>query len=169
MAHRSNTIRIRPARSTDLRSLANLRYTFRAETGKAIETRPVFVRRCERWMRKQFGAKQTWRCWVAEDGRGELAGNIWVELIEKIPNPVSEGESHAYITNFYVVNKSRGKKIGTKLLRAALNWCRRQKVDAVILWPSQRSRTIYRRHGFDISDDIFEFRSRANVVSKRGA
>src|SRR2546423_5231870 len=102
MIDQSTSIRIRPVRPTDIRYLANLRYTFRAESGRAIETRAAFVKRCETWMRKRLREKTKWRCWLAEDASGTLLGNIWVELIEKIPNPVSETESHAYITNFYV-------------------------------------------------------------------
>src|SRR6266403_5615184 len=120
MTHRPDQIRIRRARADDSRSLANLRYAFRAKGEKVIETKAAFLKRCERWIKKRISAKQSWQCWVAEDRRG-LIGTIWVELIEKIPNPVSENERHGYITNFYVVPEARGRQAGEKLLRTALS------------------------------------------------
>jgi hypothetical protein len=72
---------------------------------------------------------------------------VWASLVEKIPNPGTEPELHAYITNMYVQDHARGGT-GTSLLNAALAWCARQRVDEVILWPTPPSRTLYRRGGF---------------------
>jgi len=100
-----------------------------------------------------------WRCWLAES-RGRFLGNIWVHLIEKIPNPVAEAERHAYITSFYVIPEMRGRQVGRKLLRTALTWCERNEVDATILWPSKRSRSLYLKYGFVRADDMLERRGR---------
>jgi GNAT superfamily N-acetyltransferase len=43
---------------------------------------------------------------------------------------------------------------GSALLEAALAWCREAHVDTVILWPSERSRTLYARYGFDASHAV---------------
>jgi GNAT superfamily N-acetyltransferase len=149
--------RIRPARPRDAFSLARMRYAFRAEANATAETEAHFIKRCHSWMKKQIHMKNAWRCWIAERG-GRLLGNIWVQLIEKMPNPVAEPELHAYITNFYVIPEVRGRQVGGKLLRAAVNWCGRNKVDAIILWPSPASQSLYLRHGFTRGDDIFELR-----------
>ena len=150
-------IRVRPARASDSLSLARMRWALRAKGEKTIEKEAAFVKRCAAWMKKRLSNNRSWRCWIAENESG-LVGNIWVHLIEKIPNPVSEGELHGYVTNFYVAPNVRGRRIGTRLLRAALDWCRRNTVDAVILWPSKRSRNLYVRHGFCASKDLFELR-----------
>ena len=72
-----------------------------------------------------------WYCWVAElDER--LIGAVWLQLIEKIPNPRNEAEQHAYITNFYIQEEARGQGIGSQLLRAALDWCKTRDVHASI-------------------------------------
>ncbi|HEX7183587.1 MAG TPA: GNAT family N-acetyltransferase, partial [Thermoanaerobaculia bacterium] len=98
-----------------------------------------------------------WRCWVAEGEEGIL-GNLWLQVIEKLPNPVSEPEQHAYITNVYVLPPARNAGVGALLLEAALAWCRRSDVDAVLLWPSRRSRSFYARYGFTERDDLFALR-----------
>jgi GNAT superfamily N-acetyltransferase len=154
-------VRIRLAKSSDCRALAEMRYRFRTETGLATEMKSRFLRRCTSWMRKHFGSDaHPWRCWVAEDDKG-LLGHVCVQLVEKIPNPVNEPEFHAYLTNFYVVPEMRDHGLGKKLLNKALSWCRIRETDAVILWATLASRSLYRRCGLVEPTDMFELRRSA--------
>jgi GNAT superfamily N-acetyltransferase len=151
-------IRIRLATSKDWSALAEMRYRFRAELGSPTEPKSRFVRRCISWMQKRFDSgSSAWRCWVADDGK-QLLGHVCVQLFEKMPNPVNEPEFHAYLTNFYVVPEKRDRGLGKKLLEKALLWCRGQNADAIILWASPGSRSLYRRCGLGESADIFELR-----------
>jgi GNAT superfamily N-acetyltransferase len=151
-------VRVRLATSIDSRSLAELRYRFRTETEPATETKSRFVRRCASWMRKRFrSGSSPWRCWVLDDGK-HLLGHVCVQLFEKIPNPVSEPELHAYLTNFYVVPEMRNRGLGERLLNSALSWCRACGTDSVILWATPGSRSLYRRRGLVEAADIFELR-----------
>ena len=109
-------------------------------------------------MKKAFGADSSaWRCWVIDDGK-QLLGHVCVQLFEKMPNPVNEPEAHAYLTNFYVVPEMRGRGLGRKLLNKALSWCRAQGADAVILWATAESKSLYRRCGLLEPADILELR-----------
>ena len=109
-------------------------------------------------MKKVFGADSSaWRCWVIDDGK-QLLGHVCVQSFEKMPNPVNEPEAHAYLTNFYVVPEMRGRGLGMKLLNKALSWCRAQGADAVILWATAESRSLYRRCGLLEPADILELR-----------
>src|SRR5215467_303134 len=110
-------VQIRLARSADSRALADLRYRFRNETGRATETKRRFLRRCRLWMKKRFrSGSSPWRCWVLDDGK-QLLGHVCVQLFEKIPNPIhDERELHAYVTNFYVVPETRRLGFGRELL-----------------------------------------------------
>lgn len=147
---------IRLATASDASMLAELRYAFRSGTGARVtEDEAEFVRRCGLWMEERLGHGSLWRCWIAERD-GAAMGHLWVQLIEKIPNPTSEPEYHAYITNFYVREEARGQGIGSLLLSAALDWCKAQDVHAAILWPTERSRPLYLRHGFDVRADLLE-------------
>jgi GNAT superfamily N-acetyltransferase len=145
---------IRLAIKSDALRLAKLRYALRSTTGIATEPEVEFVQRCTAWMEEHL-QNEAWKCWVAESN-DRLIAAVWLQLVEKIPNPRSEPEHHAYITNFYVEEAARGRGIGTQLLRTALNWCEARQVHAVILWPTERSRTLYERHGFAVRDDIME-------------
>ena len=146
---------IRLATESDALLLAQFRYAFRASLSPACEDEAEFVERCRRWMQERLREESRWRCWLAERDCTPV-GHLWLQLIEKIPNPLVEPEHHAYITNFYVREDARGCGIGSKLLEAALAWSKTQDLQAVILWPTERSRSLYLRHGFAVRDDLLE-------------
>ena len=146
---------IRLAIAADAHELARMRFDFRAGQNQPVESRDEFVARCAPWMAARLGRESAWRCWVADTADG-IVGHLWLQLIEKIPNPTPELESHAYITNVYVDPPQRGAGTGRQLMEAALEFCRQSRVDSVILWPTARSRTLYARHGFAVRDDIIE-------------
>ena len=156
---------IRLATSGDWNALAEMRYRLRTELESATEPRSRFVRRCTSWIRKRFdsGSSQ-WRCWVVDDGK-QLLGHVCLQVFEKMPNPVNEPEIHTYVINFYIVPEKRHRGLGKKLLNKALSWCRGQGTDAVILWASPASKSLYRRCGFIQSADLFELRG-ANLRSR---
>jgi GNAT superfamily N-acetyltransferase len=139
---------IRRASSEDADALARLRYDFRASIGEVVEDEDIFLQRCACWMRPRLQDDRQWRAWVIDDARGMPRGNIWLQRIEKIPNPVDEPEMHGYVTNFFVRPQERNAGAGTGLLVALLADCDATGVDAVFLWPTPRSVAFYERHGF---------------------
>jgi GNAT superfamily N-acetyltransferase len=140
-------IAIAAATAADAEALAALRWEFRAgRKERPVETEQAFVARCSAWMRRELEAGAPWRAWIATD-EGRPVGQVWLQLFSKLPNPVGEGACHAYVSNLYVQPASRGG-VGSRLLTAALDHARAAGADRVILWPSDRSVTLYERHGF---------------------
>jgi GNAT superfamily N-acetyltransferase len=147
---------IRTAGVADAGALARLRYEFRVDIASPAEAETAFVERCREWMARRLEGGQ-WRCWIAEADRIPV-GTAWLHLFDKLPNPVAEPERHGYITSLYVRPAYRGTGLGSALLAACLDGCRSAKVDAVLLWPTPASRSLYLRHGFDARDDVLELR-----------
>jgi len=147
--------RVRFAAASDAEMLAQLRYELRSAFHNVIESEGEFIARCSSWMLTRLRDDGAWKCWIAESGATAI-GNVWVQLIEKIPNPVEEAETYAYLTNFFVREEYRGKGIGSMLLAEALAWSRSNDAAAVILWPTERSKPLYVRHGFKTADDFME-------------
>jgi GNAT superfamily N-acetyltransferase len=145
----------------DAAMLAKLRFDLRASLHELREDETTFVERCTRWMRERLGPERAdsgdgrWQCWIAERD-GALVGSVWLQLIEKIPNPIAAPESYVYLTNFYVQPEHRSHGIGSQLLDAALSWSRNNNAELVLLWPTERSKTLYERHGFVPADDFME-------------
>jgi GNAT superfamily N-acetyltransferase len=137
---------VRRAVPDDAPALAQLRWDFRAGESSPIEDEGEFVARCSTWMRQRLMPPAGWVAWVAERD-GQIVGQVWVQVFEKLPNPGAEPERHAYISNLYVSRSSRGGA-GTRLLEACLAWLDTQSVASVLLWPTGPSRSLYRRHGF---------------------
>ena len=156
---------IRRASAEDADALAALRWEFRAAIDTPNEDRDAFLRRCAEWMRARLGDGHAWRAWVA-DADGGIVGTIWLQMLEKLPNPVAEPEVHGYVTNLYVRESARGG-IGVRLLAAALDECAAAGVHQAFLWPTQRSRTLYRRAGFAGEGDVMVW-TRARARARRG-
>ena len=145
---------IRLASERDTTELAKLRFALRTRDSRNVETEAAFLKRCELWISEAL-RETKWRCWVAECD-GILVGALWLQLIEKIPNPTFESECFGYITNFFVTESIRGKGLGSRILNEALTWCLEENVHSVILWPTEKSRSLYQRHGFAVPDDLLE-------------
>jgi GNAT superfamily N-acetyltransferase len=152
----STTFAIRPATPDDARVLAELRWEFRAGRDPAVEDHQAFVDRCAAWMAQEL-AGAAWRAWAARSG-DRVIGQVWVCLIHKVPNPIGERERHAYLSNLFVQPSARGG-VGTALLETVLEWARANAVDRVVLWPSARSLSLYRRHQFRRDADVMELKS----------
>lgn len=142
---------IRRATPDDAELLAQFRYAFRE---RRTESREDFIARCAAWMRERLTADSHWRAWILLVNDAP-AGNLWLQLVEKIPNPsATEPELHAYISNFYVVPEHRNRGGGAQLMEAALAECRAKNVDNIFLWPTEESRSLYARFGFGVSEGV---------------
>jgi GNAT superfamily N-acetyltransferase len=144
---------VRRATQSDADALARLRFEFRSPRAPNVESEQEFLARCSGWMRARLSADSVWRAWLVERN-SELAGSVWLQVIEKLPNPTVESEWHAYVSNFYVRPDHRNTGIGSALLTEALAEAARLQVDSIFLWPSERSRPLYERFGFKTSTGV---------------
>ena len=151
-------IHVRTATVADARRLAELRWEFRSGRDAPTESRDVFVRRCIGWMRRELQEGNGWHAWAAVNDDGLIVGTVWVQTIKKIPNPASESELHAYLSNLYVTPSARGG-IGVQLVQAAIAWAKINKIDRLILWPAHRSVSLYLRFGFSHAGDVMELQT----------
>jgi GNAT superfamily N-acetyltransferase len=153
-------IEVRTATITDAKALAELRWEFRSAQHEPAEPHDAFVRRCAVWMRRELPTSGAWKAWVAVD-KHVIVGQLWLQTVAKIPNPnpIAEPEQIAYLSNLFVKVDARGGT-GTRLLEAALAWCRENRIDRVVLWPTRRSVTLYLGHGFSHGGDVMELKLR---------
>ena len=145
---------IRLATPADIPTLTQLRYQLRSKTVADVESKQQFLDRCSEWMARSL-KQLNWRCWVVEQDQTIFA-TLWLQLIEKIPNPTREPELLGYITNVFVAESQRAQGIGSQLLTTAINFCKQEPVQAVILWPTEKSHSLYERHGFVAREDSLE-------------
>ena len=57
--------------------------------------------------------------------------------------------------------EQRGQGVGTERMQQVVAWARERDLELLIVWPSERSRTLYARAGFRAESEIMEqvFRS----------
>jgi hypothetical protein len=90
----------RPAVTADASALARLRFAFRADLEPPAEAEAAFLARCTPWMAQRLAPGGSWRCWVV--GGAEPIGAVWLQLLEKLPNPAAEPEWHGYVSSLFV-------------------------------------------------------------------
>jgi GNAT superfamily N-acetyltransferase len=105
------------------------------------------------WLDSHMG--RSWKAWLASE-REIALGHVFLHVIDKVPNPVPEPEQLGYVTNLYVRADWRGRGIGAALLDVALKEARALGLDTVVLWPSERSRSLYERRGFRAPAEVLE-------------
>ena len=152
-------IKIRMASELDALTLARLLYEFRLSFHDVREDEVAFVERCTVWMRERLRSESLWKCWIAEFDDTAI-GDVWVQLVEKIPNPIDEPEYYIYLTNFYVREQHRSHGVGSMLLSEILTWGGSKNVKTIILWPTERSKAFYMRHGFTAAEDVMQLNIR---------
>jgi GNAT superfamily N-acetyltransferase len=155
VARRNLGIVVRRAALEDADELARLRWDFSPDEaaawgGELDAFREQFARFAERAF-----TGGSWAVWIAEDG-GRLVGNLWVQRVDKVPRPGRFGQGWGYVTNVYVEEAVRDRGVGSRLLAAAVAWARREQLELLLVWPSERSIPFYRRAGFAPSPEALE-------------
>jgi GNAT superfamily N-acetyltransferase len=143
---------IGPATIDDVPELARLRWELYAEqNGDHAEPFEAYVERFARFAGSAL-ASEDWRAWVARTDDG-LVGAMWLHTVHRVPVPGMRDGPIGYLTNVYVVPEHRNAGLGAQMLDRVDAWCRQRRFSLVIVWPTERSRSFYRRGGFDRPDE----------------
>jgi len=152
----SAAIRYRLAGDADVPALAELRWRLRTETDgrPADEAEAGFRERCAAFL---YGAlaSENWVCWVAET-EGRVAATAFLQRVPKLPRPGRPDEAIGYLTSVYAEPALRNRGVGEGLLRQVRTWAERHPVELIVVWPSARSRSLYRRLGFRDESEIMQ-------------
>jgi GNAT superfamily N-acetyltransferase len=142
---------VRQATTDDVAELAAMRRAFAEEDPPSLVPRPDFEEEFE----EVVGAglrDGSWVVWVV-DVEGESASHAFVCVIRKVPTPVETPKYIGYLTNVYTRPSHRGRGLGGRLLEAVTEWAVQAGIELLVVWPSEESLTLYRRHGFSAGDE----------------
>ena len=135
------------ATADDIPELARLRWQLYVEQdGEPTESPQEYRERFARFAGSAL-ASDTWRSWVARDG-DRLAAAMWLHTVPRIPVPGKRAGPIGYLTNVYVEPAHRNAGLGARMLDQIRLWCRSEGFSTVIVWPTEHSRSFYRRGGF---------------------
>ncbi|MEZ5920331.1 MAG: GNAT family N-acetyltransferase [Parvularculaceae bacterium] len=85
---------------------------------------------------------------------GEAAAAMSVRLVRKAPKPGAPNARWGYLTNVYTAPKWRNTGVGSQLLGKLKEWARHERLEFLIVWPSDRARTFYERAEFKSPADV---------------
>jgi GNAT superfamily N-acetyltransferase len=143
---------VEPATADDLPDLARLRWELYAEQdGETMETADAYRERFASFAAEAL-ASDTWRAWVARD-EDRLVAAMWLQTVRRVPVPGKRAGPIGYLTNVYVEPSHRNAGLGARMLDRVTAWCRDEGFSLVIVWPTERSRSFYRRGGFGRPDE----------------
>lgn len=148
---------VRPARPSDARALAELRWMFKqGDNGGRPPEQTQPLKRAEAWIRDRL-ENGRWLAWVAETDRGQICGHLFLQLVERMPEPGAENAAPiGYATNFFVTPAYRGRDVGAALLDAMRRHAEKAQLDTLIAWPSDRSSRLWQRAGFGYPEELLE-------------
>jgi GNAT superfamily N-acetyltransferase len=136
----------------DVDELARLRFALYAEQdGTVAESAEVYRERFAAFAARAL-ASDDWRAWVARIG-DELVAAMWLHTVHRVPVPGKRAGPIGYLTNVYVVPEHRNSGLGARMLDQVTARCRQEGFSAVIVWPTERSRSFYGRAGFARLDE----------------
>ena len=112
-----------------------------------------FIQFCAEHLKDRF--REDLYCWVAAEN-GLIIAHIYIAKIKKVPKPQEFDGAWGYTTAVYCISEYRNKGIGSALMEKVKEWCVNQKLELLIVWPSERSVPFYERAGFNGANDVLE-------------
>jgi GNAT superfamily N-acetyltransferase len=125
---------IRRGGPSDALELARLRWLMELEDRPPEQDEEAFTAGFVAWAEAELG-RPTWNLWLAE-AAGRVVGNVYLQVIAKVPRPMTGSRPWAYLTSFYVTAEARNAGIGTALLEEAISWARATRLEFVEVWPA---------------------------------
>src|SRR5687768_11875947 len=100
---------------------------------------------------------------IVAESHGALIGHVMCQVIPLVPRPWRLDDACGMVTDNYVRPLHRGRGVGSAVLQQAIWWARARDLETIIVWPSDRSRAFYARHGFSGRSEIMEMVLRGAV------
>lgn len=138
--------RVREASRNDAHGLARLRWDYRVADHEN-QARDEFIDECEAWLISALSSKR-WTIAVASSQDDSLCGCMYLQSVDKVPNPGDFNRAWGYVTNSYVAPERRGCGIGRSLLNLVVDMARARALEFLIVWTGEEAISLYERAGF---------------------
>jgi GNAT superfamily N-acetyltransferase len=92
--------------------------------------------------------------WLAMAADGSVAAGLGLWLMDWPPHALGCGSQRGNIVNVYTEPAHRRRGLARLLVNAALEWCRANRVDVVVLHASQDGRQLYESVGFEPTNEM---------------
>lgn len=138
-------VAVRVAGASDVAVLARLRAGWSAAEGGD----PGFERRLAAWLASEGDRRTTWLATL----HGAPAGMASLFEYRRMPRPGRPEARWGYVANMFVREDARNRGIGSALLDAVVAAGEERGYVRLVLSPSPRALSLYRRAGFVVPGD----------------
>ena len=140
--------KIRSATSMDAGTIAQHRRAMFADMGKRDVSRLDQMAAATRpWIERKITAGE-YQGWLAVGPDGSIVAGLGLWLIEWQPTIADLSGRRGMILNVYTELAHRRLGIARLLMKSALDWCRENRINVVILHASDEGRPLYAALGF---------------------
>jgi GNAT superfamily N-acetyltransferase len=105
------------------------------------------------WLQSKMATRE-YLGWLAMTADGSVAAGLGLWLMDWPPHVIGSGLRRGNIINVYTEAAHRRRGLARLLLNTALNWCRANRVDVVILHASKEGRHLYESAGFEPTNEM---------------
>jgi GNAT superfamily N-acetyltransferase len=144
---------IRRASSDEIETLVAHRRAMFVDMGYRDEAAlNAMAARCHPWLLAKM-SRGEYLAWLATAPDGSIAAGAGLWLMDWIPHMVGSG-SRGNILNVYTEVEFRRRGLAGELMKVAIEWCRSNGVDVVVLHASPDGRRLYEAMGFKGTNEM---------------
>jgi ribosomal protein S18 acetylase RimI-like enzyme len=145
---------LRPASIADLDTLvSHRRKMFRDMGYKQDATMESMSSRFRAWLLEQMNAGH-YHAWLICAADGSIAAGTGLWLMDWPPHVIGKGSRRGNILNVYTSQSFRRRGLARHLVQTALDWCRENQIDTVILHASAAGQGLYQSMGFQPTNEM---------------
>jgi ribosomal protein S18 acetylase RimI-like enzyme len=109
--------------------------------------------KCKPWLLSKMKSNE-YLAWLVVDSAGTIAAGAGLWLMEWIPHMIGKSVRRGNIINVYTEQKFRRLGLARCLMDTAIQWCRENGIDTIILHSSQEGRVLYESMGFAATNEM---------------
>ena len=145
---------IRPASTADLETLVEHRRAMFQDMGHSDETAMrAMSEKFRFWLLDHMNAGD-YQAWLATAPDGTIAAGTGLWLMDWPPHMIGKGARRGNILNVYTNANFRRRGLARALMQAALDWCKQNGIDTIILHASPSGRSLYEQMGFAATNEM---------------
>lgn len=138
----------------DVATIARHRYEMFRDMGYSDEEALASMRnKFERWVEPKLKSGD-YLAWFAATEAGAVVAGAGLWLMDWPPHMVGSSVRRGNIVNVYTEPEFRRRGLARRLVESALEWCKTNHIDFVILHASPQGRSLYEELGFQSGNEM---------------
>jgi len=144
---------VRRATTADIDVLAGHRRSMFVDMGYHDEVElDAMTEKCHDWLLARM-SRDEYLAWLVTAPNQSIAAGTGLWLMDWPPHMIGRGV-RGNILNVYTARDFRRRGLARELMQVALDWCRPQGVDVVVLHASPAARPLYESMGFNATNEM---------------